>query len=188
MEAAIASSRTDGDVPAGSLMLARRHLVSYPLVPAFMLAQPGGRSAREVSGAASTAHVPSSWRLGVLPSRLGIGAMELAAPSCCRLGLLLVVISSSSLALSISLGPSAGRSTQATSRVSHPLVCLAQPGVGVRLERWFNAASCWRRRRPCSQAPSNRPTASSCGEIGDSAGLGGDPTRRATPRRSDRDS
>ena len=87
-----------GDVPAGCLlMLARRHLVSSAthLTLFASTAQPAAGqafSSRDVSGAASTAHFPrhgdSTCSDGLGDLAIAIGAMELAAPSCCRLGLL----------------------------------------------------------------------------------------------------
>ena len=80
-------------------------------------------SSRGVSGAASTAHfprhrparrAPMAWATWRSPLARWNSPRRRAAGWDC----LLVVISSSSLALSICLGPSAGRPTQATSRAS----------------------------------------------------------------------
>ena len=131
MEAAIVSTRAYGygDVPAGCLlMLARRHLVlSHP--PTRLLAQhsrPQARhSAREVCQARprrrislvmAARHAPMAWATWRSPlARCNSPRRRAAGWDC-----LLVVISSSSLALSIWLGPSAGRPTQATSRAWQP--------------------------------------------------------------------
>src|SRR4249920_1360762 len=100
MEAAIVSSRAYGygDVHAGCLLiLARRHLVSSAihLTSFASTAQPGAGqafSSRDVSGTASTAHFPrhggSTCSHGLGDLAIAIGVMQLAAPSCCRLGLL----------------------------------------------------------------------------------------------------
>jgi hypothetical protein len=143
--------------------------------------------------------VSSSWRAVISPSRrparsgwkcvwasarsnsladlaIAIGAMQLAAPSCCRLGLLacahLVLLASA-----VDLPRS-----QCWSIHSSHLTRVATSSFASDSRAWAfgssevsNAASYWRRRRPCSaSAPSNRPTASSCGEISDPAGIDSD--------------
>ena len=119
------SSRADGDVPAGCLLMsARRHLVSSATAPTRLLAQPGGVQLarcvrRGLDGACplvmAARRAPMAWATWRSPLARWSSPRRRAAGWDC-----LVVISSSSLALSISLGPSAGRSTQATSRASQP--------------------------------------------------------------------
>jgi hypothetical protein len=107
---------------------------------------------------------------------IAIGAMKLAAPSCFRLGLLAgahLVLLAGALDLPRS---------QCWSIHSSHLARVATRSFASDSRAWAfgssdvsNAASYWRRRRPCSaSAPSNRPTASSCGEISDPAGMGSD--------------
>jgi hypothetical protein len=104
------------------------------------------------------------------------GAMQLAAPSCCRSGLLAgahLVLLAGALDLPRS---------QCWSIHSSQLARVATRSFASDSRAWAfgssdvsNAASYWRRRRPCSaSAPSNRPTASSCGEIGDPSGMDSD--------------
>ena len=114
---------------------------------------------------------------------IAIGAMELAAPSCCRLGLLagghLVL-----LAGAVDLPRSQCWSTHSShlARVATRSFASHSRTKAFGSSDVSNAASYWRRRRPCSaSAPSNRPTASSCGGIGDSAGMGWRSKRRAAP-------
>jgi hypothetical protein len=164
-------------------MLARHHLVSpatHILVCSHSTARPQAKafSSRGVSGAASTSHFPrhggSTWSHGLGDLAIAIGVMQLAAPSCCRLGLLpgghLVL-----LAGAVDLPRSQCWSTH----LSHLARVATRSFASHSRTKAFgssdvsNAASYWRRRWPCSaSAPSNRPTASSCGGIGDSAGMG----------------
>ena len=188
MEAAIVSSRADGDVPAGCLLMsARRHLVSSATAPTRLLAQPGGVQLarcvrRGLDGACplvmAARRAPMAWATWRSPLARWSSPRRRAAGWDC-----LVVISSSSLALSISLGPSAGRSTQATSRVSQPARLPRTAG------RRRSARAMFQMRPrtgggggPAPQAPP--PTALPRRRVARSVilrGWAGDPRRRATP-------
>jgi hypothetical protein len=174
-------------------MLARRHLVSSAthLTSFASTAQPAAGQAfspRDVSGAASTAHFPrhggSTCSHGLGDLAIAIGAMELAAPSCCRLGLLagdhLVLLASAV----ICLGPSAGRPTQATSRASQPARLPRTAGRRRSARAMFQMPPRTGGGGPVRQAPP--PTASPRRRVAGSVilrgrGRGGDPRRRATP-------
>ena len=161
-----------------------RGVISSPQPPTYSFArtaQPAAGqafSSRGVSGAASTAHFPrhggSTCSHGLGDLAIAIGAMQLAAPSCCRLGLLagghLVL-----LAGAVDLPRSQCWSTHSShlARVATRSFASHSRTKAFSSSDVSNAASYWRRRRPCSaSAPSNRLTASSCGGIGDSAGMG----------------
>jgi hypothetical protein len=83
------SSRATGDAPADRLlMFARRHLVSSAT---YSSARTVGRRSTRGLGAASTRlsphHGRSACSHGLGDAAIAIGTMQLAAPSCCRLGL-----------------------------------------------------------------------------------------------------
>ena len=171
-----------------------------------------GQSPARMPGAICPRAVSSSWRAVISPSRpparserecvqasacshsvgdlaIAIGVMKLAAPSCCRLGLLagghLVL-----LAGAVDLPRSQCWSTHSShlARVATRSFASHSRTQAFGSSDVSNAASYWRRRRPCSaSAPSNRLTASSCGEVGDSAGMGwrSEPTSGSSAR-SDR--
>jgi hypothetical protein len=104
------------------------------------------------------------------------GPMELAAPSCCRLrslaGAHLVLLAG---ALDLPRSQCWSIHSSHLTRVATSSFASDSRACAFGSSDVSNAASCRRRRRPCSEsAPSNRPTASSCGEIGDPSGMGSD--------------
>jgi hypothetical protein len=107
---------------------------------------------------------------------IAIGAMKLAAPSCCRLGLLAGahhVLLAGALDLPRSQCWSIHSSHLA--RVATSAFASDSRAKAFGSSDVSNATSYWRRRRPCSaSAPSNLPTASSRGELSDPAGFDSD--------------
>src|SRR5207342_3526513 len=193
MEAAIVSLRAYGYVHAGCLLMLASVISSpQPHPRTRLLAQhsrPQARhSAREmcqarprrrISLVMAARRAPMAWATWRSPLARWSSPRRRAAGWDC----LLVVISSSSLALPIWLGPSAGRPTQATSRASQPARLPRTAG------RRRSARAMFQMRPrtgggggPVPQAPP--PTASPRRRVGESVilqGWAGDPKRRSAP-------